>query len=51
VQITTDLSSFWKNAYFEVRKELRSQYKRHAWPENPLEHKAIKGTKRQNGIK
>lgn len=51
VQITTDLNSFWKNAYFEVRKELRSRYKRHAWPENPLEHKAIKGTKRQNGIK
>ncbi|MFK8038715.1 MAG: ATP-dependent helicase HrpB [Crocinitomicaceae bacterium] len=51
VQITNDLSSFWEKAYFEVRKELRSKYKRHAWPENPLEHKAIKGTKRQNGIK
>ena len=50
VQITTDLNSFWKNAYFDVRKDLRSRYKKHAWPENPLEHKAIKGTKRQNGL-
>lgn len=50
VQITGDLKSFWENAYFEVRKEMRSKYKRHAWPENPLNHKAIKGTKRQNGL-
>ncbi|MFK8044262.1 MAG: ATP-dependent helicase HrpB [Crocinitomicaceae bacterium] len=50
VQITSDLKSFWANAYFDVRKDLRSRYKKHAWPENPLEHKAIKGTKRQNGL-
>ncbi len=37
VQITNDLNSFWQNAYFEVRKELRIRYKRHKWPENPLE--------------
>ena len=36
VQITNDLESFWKSAYFEVRKELRSKYKRHNWPEDPL---------------
>lgn len=35
VQITNDLQSFWENAYFEVRKELRIRYKRHKWPENP----------------
>ena len=37
VQITNDLNSFWQHAYFEVRKELRIRYKRHKWPQNPLE--------------
>ena len=50
VQITSDLVSFWANAYFEVRKELRARYKRHAWPEDPSSHPAIKGTKRRNGL-
>lgn len=36
VQITNDLESFWQNAYFEVRKELRIRYKKHKWPEDPL---------------
>jgi ATP-dependent helicase HrpB len=36
VQTTSDLNSFWKDAYFEVRKELRIKYKKHHWPENPL---------------
>lgn len=36
VQITNDLKSFWENAYFDVRKELRIRYKKHKWPEDPL---------------
>lgn len=36
VQITTDLASFWQNAYFEVRKDLRARYPKHSWPEDPL---------------
>jgi len=36
VQITEDLRSFWQKAYFEVRKDLRVRYPKHAWPENPL---------------
>lgn len=36
VQITTDLKSFWSDAYFQVRKDLRAQYPKHSWPENPL---------------
>ncbi len=43
MQTTNDLESFWKNAYFEVRKELRIRYKKHAWPENPLDHLPING--------
>jgi ATP-dependent helicase HrpB len=36
VQITTDLKSFWSDAYFHVRKDLRAQYPKHSWPEDPL---------------
>lgn len=35
VQITSDLASFWQNAYFEVRKDLRARYPKHSWPEDP----------------
>jgi ATP-dependent helicase HrpB len=37
LQVTKDLASFWKNAYLEVRKDMRGRYPRHYWPENPLE--------------
>ena len=36
VQVTNDLRSFWATTYFQVRKDLRSRYPRHAWPDNPL---------------
>ena len=36
VQITDDLQSFWKTTYFQVRKDLRVRYPKHAWPEDPL---------------
>ncbi|HEY1214923.1 MAG TPA: ATP-dependent helicase C-terminal domain-containing protein, partial [Bryobacteraceae bacterium] len=35
VQMTTDLVSFWKNLYPQVRRELSRRYPRHAWPEVP----------------
>lgn len=47
VQLTQDLRSFWDNAYFEVRKELRRRYPKHAWPDNPLEAQAVRGVKRK----
>ena len=36
VQITKDLSSFWKTAYHEAKKELRGRYPKHSWPDDPL---------------
>lgn len=47
VQLTSDLASFWQNAYFEVRSELRRRYPKHYWPDNPLEAEAVRGVKRK----
>ncbi len=47
VQITADLKSFWSEAYFEVKKEMKRRYPKHYWPDNPLEAEAVKGVKRK----
>lgn len=51
VQITSDLKSFWANAYFEVRKELKIKYSKHFWPENPMNSQAQAGVRRTKGSK
>ena len=48
VQLTSDLRSFWENTYFEVRKELRRRYPKHAWPDNPLEADPVRGRARKD---
>lgn len=46
VQLTSDLRSFWQGTYYEVRKELRRRYPKHAWPDNPLEAEPTRGVKK-----
>ncbi|MBJ7428382.1 MAG: ATP-dependent helicase HrpB [Bacteroidia bacterium] len=41
VQVTSDLRSFWNNTYFEVKKELKRRYPKHAWPDDPWTEKAV----------
>ena len=47
MQMTQDLESFWKSTYDEVKKELRGKYKKHYWPDNPLEAQATSRVKRK----
>lgn len=37
VQVTRDLANFWRETYFEVKKDLKGRYPKHYWPDNPLE--------------
>jgi ATP-dependent helicase HrpB len=47
VQVTQDLASFWRSAYFEVRKDLRGRYPKHHWPEDPTDAVPTSRSKRR----
>ena len=45
VQVTRDLAGFWRSSYFDVRKDLRARYPKHAWPDDPVTATPTKRTR------
>lgn len=46
IQITKDLVGFWAGSYRAVQKDMKSQYPKHYWPDNPANAPATTKTKR-----
>ena len=47
VQVTRDLASFWREGYFDVRRDLRGRYPKHHWPDDPTRAEAVRGVRRR----
>ncbi|XQW85518.1 ATP-dependent helicase HrpB [Thalassotalea piscium] len=46
IQITADLAGFWQGSYKAVQKEMKAQYPKHYWPDDPANAIATNKTKR-----
>jgi len=46
IQVTQDLVKFWQGSYKAVQKDMKSQYPRHYWPNDPANAQATNKVKR-----
>jgi ATP-dependent helicase HrpB len=47
MQVTSDLASFWANTYRHVKADLKGQYPKHHWPDDPLRAEPTNRAKRR----
>lgn len=45
--ITSDLASFWRTGWLDMRRDMRGRYPKHDWPEDPANASSIKVTSRK----
>jgi len=46
IQITSDLARFWQGSYKEVQKDMKAQYPKHYWPDDPANAQATNKMKK-----
>ncbi len=46
IQITSDLAQFWAGSYQAVQKDMKAQYPKHYWPDDPANAQPTNKTKR-----
>ena len=51
IQVTQDLAQFWAGSYQSVQKDMKSNYPRHFWPDDPANAEPTNKTKRHLTIK
>lgn len=45
IQITRDLPGFWQGSWADVKADMKGQYPKHPWPDNPLDAEATRRAK------
>ncbi|TRX53409.1 ATP-dependent helicase HrpB [Thalassomonas sp. M1454] len=46
IQVTQDLARFWQGSYKDVQKDMKANYPRHFWPDEPANAKPTNKTKK-----